>query len=158
MNIRYRIVTCGYTDEQKWRSKGAHFSKIRCKSPQNSNCSATGISVKFWMLQMFLSSLTAPLNPGSRHLVEVLKSSLQGNRQMFAFLISSSCLNAYHQIHNVECHSKLSPLTPVTFAFTLRSTLISFKNIHQNFVHSFCMNINGSPTQSSSSHNCIKYF
>jgi hypothetical protein len=38
----------------------------------------------------------------------------------------------------------LLPLNPKTFVFTVSSTVISFKNIHQDFTQSFCMNINNS--------------
>jgi hypothetical protein len=66
---------------------------------------------------------------------------------------ASSC-DTYYYI-SLE---KILSLNPRTFAFTVTSTVTGFKDIHCNFTHSFCANINSSWGPSSSSGSLqIKY-
>jgi hypothetical protein len=75
---------------------------------------------------------------------------------MLTLLINLSCLKGYnrpdHSIRIVVYHGKKLSVNPRTFVFTVSSSaVISSKDIHQDFTHSFCMNINSSWARSYSS-------
>jgi hypothetical protein len=88
-------------------------------------------------------------------LVECPQCYCREIRQMLTFLINISFPKGYyrpdHSIRIVKHHGEKISLNPRTFIFTVLSAVIRFKDIRQDFTHSFCMNMNNSCARSSSS-------
>jgi hypothetical protein len=81
---------------------------------------------------------------------------LRGFDKRLHFHVNISCPKSYHDpdhlLRIIEySRKKLFPLSPRAFFFTVSSSVISFKDIRQDFTHSSCTNINSSRARSFSS-------